>query len=121
MRLKSLQKTFKNNPENKERYAESIQDRMQKGYVRKLSKEEVSIDSKGTCFLPPRCVINPMKPDRLRRVYDASAKFKVKILIIKCTQDKDYSLSLFQVLLRFCKGSIMSPAVMALWGFPLNS
>ena len=60
----------------KERYAKSIQDDIEKGYVRKLSEEEICTDSKVTWYLPHRFVINTKKPDRLRRVYDASAKFR---------------------------------------------
>jgi len=40
-RLESLEKKFENDPEIKERYAKSIQDDIEKGYVRKLSEEEV--------------------------------------------------------------------------------
>ena len=47
-RLKSLEKKFKNDPEIKERYAKSIQDDIEKGYVRKISEEEVCTDSKVT-------------------------------------------------------------------------
>lgn len=46
----SLEKKFENNPEIKERYAKSIQDGMQKGYVKKRSKEEVRIESKVTWY-----------------------------------------------------------------------
>ena len=35
-RLKSLEKKFENNPEVKEKYAESIRDDVEKGYVKKL-------------------------------------------------------------------------------------
>ena len=70
------EKKFENDPEIKERYAKSIQDDIEKGYVRKLSEEEVWTDSKVTWYLPHRFVINPKKPNRLRRVYDASAKFR---------------------------------------------
>ena len=44
--------------------------------MRKLSEEEVCTDGKVTWYLPHRFVINPKKPNRLRRVYDASAKFR---------------------------------------------
>ena len=40
-RLKSLQKKFENNPELKLKYAESIMDDVEKGYVKKLSDSEV--------------------------------------------------------------------------------
>ena len=104
-RLESLEKKFKNDPEMKERYAKSIQDDIGKGYMRKLS-EEVCTDSKVTWYLPHRFVINPKKPDRLRRVYDASAKFRGQSLNDKMYTGPDYLSSLFGVLLRFCEGRI---------------
>ena len=61
-------------PELRERYAKSIHDDIEKGYVKKLSEEEVQCDSKMTWYLPHRFVINPKKPDRIRGVCDASAK-----------------------------------------------
>ena len=39
-RLKSLEKKFENNPEMRDRYAKSIQDDVEKGYVKRVSKEE---------------------------------------------------------------------------------
>ena len=75
-RLESLEKRLKNDPEIKERYAKSIEDDIKKGYVKKLSEEEVCTDSKVTWYLPHRFVINLKKHDRIRRVYDASAKFR---------------------------------------------
>ena len=75
-RLESLEKRFKNDPGIKERYAKSIEDDIEKGYVKKLSEEEVCTDSKVTWYLPHRFVINLKKHDRIRRVYDASAKFR---------------------------------------------
>ena len=105
-RLKSLEKKFENDPEIKERYAKSIQDDIEKGYVRKLSEEEVCTDSKVTWYLPHRFVINPKKPNRLRRVYDASAKFRGQSLNDKMYTGPDYLSSLFGVLLRFCEGRI---------------
>ena len=75
-RLESLDKKFKNKTEITDRYAKSIQDDIEKVYVRNLSKEKVCTDSKVTWYLPHRFVINSKKPDRLRRVYDASTKFQ---------------------------------------------
>ena len=74
-RLQSLEKKFESCFEIRGRYAKSIQDDIENGYMKKLSEEEVQCDSKVICYLPHRFVINPKKPDRLRRVYDASAKF----------------------------------------------
>ena len=109
-RLKSSEKKFENNPEIRERYAKSIQDDVEKGYVKKLSEEEVRSDSEVTWYLPHRFVINPKKPDRLRRVYDASATFMGQSLNDKIYTGPDLLSSLFGVFLRFCEGRIAMAA-----------
>ncbi|XP_068686750.1 uncharacterized protein [Montipora foliosa] len=109
-RLQSLEKKFENCPEIRERYAKSIQDDIEKGYVKKLSEGEVRCDSKVTWYLPHRFVINPKKPDRLRRVYDASAKFMGQSLNDKIYTGPDLLSSLFGVFLRFCEGRIAMAA-----------
>ena len=109
-RLQSLEKKFESCSEIRERYAKSIQDDIEKGYVKKLSEEEVQCDSKVTWYLPHRFVINPKKPDRLRRVYDASAKFMGQSLNDKIYTGPDLLSSLFGVFLRFCEGRIAMAA-----------
>ena len=109
-RLQSLEKKFESCPEIRERYAKSIQDDIEKGYMKKLSEEEVQCDSKVIWYLPHRFVINPKKPDRLRRAYDASAKFMAQSLNDKIYTGPDLLLSLFGVFLRFCEGRIAMAA-----------
>ena len=74
-RLQSLEKKLENCLEIRERYAKSIQDDTEKGYVKKLSKGDIQCDSKVTWYLAHRLVINPKKLDCLGRGYDASPKF----------------------------------------------
>ena len=109
-RLKSLEKKFENNPEIRERYAKSIQDNVEKGYLKKLREAELQSESKVTWYLPHRFVINPKKPDRLRRLYDASAKFMGQSLNDKIFTGPNLLSSLFGVLLRFCEGRIAMAA-----------
>ena len=109
-RLQSLERKFENNPEIKERYAKSIEDDIEKGYVKKLSRDEVQCDSSVVWYLPHRFVINPKKPDRLRRVYDASAKFMGQSLNDKIYTGPDLLSSLFGVFLRFCERRIAMAA-----------
>ena len=90
----------------KQKYAESIRDDVERGYVKKLSEAEVQRESKGIWYLPHRYVINPKKPDRLRRVYDASAKFMGQSLNDKIFAGPNLLPSLFGVMLRFCEGRI---------------
>ena len=108
-RLKSLEKKFENNGEIRERYAESIQDDVEKGYVKKLREAELQSESKVTWYLPHRFVINPKKPDRLR-VYDASAKFMGQSLNDKIFTGPNLLSSLFGVLLGFCVGRVAMAA-----------
>ena len=111
-RLQSLEKKLESCPEVRERYAKSIQNDIEKGYVKKLSEEEVQCNSKVTWYLPHRFVINPKKPDRLRRVYNASAKFMGQSLNDKIYTGPDLLSPLFGVLLRFGEGRIaMATAV----------
>ena len=60
-------------------------------------------NSKVTWYLQLRFVITSKTPDRLRRVYDASAKFRCQRLNDKMYTEPDYLSSLFGVLLRFCE------------------
>ena len=60
-------------------------------------------NSKVTWYLQLRFVITSKTPDRLRRVYDASAKFRCQRLNDKMYREPDYLSSLFGVLLRFCE------------------
>ena len=78
--------------------------------MKELSEEEVQCDSKVIWYLLHRFVINPKKPDRLRRVYDASAKFMGQSLNDKIYTGPDLLSSLFGVFLRFYKGRIAMTA-----------
>ena len=109
-RLQSLDKEFESCPEIREIYAKSIQDDTEKGYVKKLSEEEVQCDSEVTWYLPHRFVISPKKPDRLRRVYGASAKFMRQSLNDKIYRGPDLLSSLFGAFLRYCEGRIAMAA-----------
>ena len=60
-------------------------------------------NSKVTWYLQLRFVITSKTPDRLRRVYDASAKFRCQRLNDKMYTEPNYLSSLFGVLLRFCE------------------
>ena len=78
--------------------------------MKKLSKAEVQSESKVTWYLPHRFVINPKKPDGLRRVYDVSAKFMGQSLNGKIFTGPILLSSLFGVMLRFCEGRIAMAA-----------
>ena len=66
--------------------------------------------AKKTSYLTHRFVINPKKPDRLRRVHDASAKFMGQSLNGKIFTGPNLLSSLFRILLRLCEGRIAMAA-----------
>ena len=80
----------------KQKYAESIRDDVEKGHVKSLSEAEVQSERK----------VIWKKPDRVRRVYDASAIFMGQSLNDKIFTGPNLLFSLFGVMLRFCEGRI---------------
>ncbi|XP_065094639.1 uncharacterized protein LOC135715167 [Ochlerotatus camptorhynchus] len=78
-----------------------IADYTAKGYVRKLSDDEVKQQSAHTWFLPVFPVTNPNKPGKMRIVWDAAAKVHGKSLNSALLKGPDLLSSLFAILLRF--------------------
>ena len=74
-RLQYLKKRFRRDPELEVKYRAAIQECVDKGYARKLSKEESATVSNTTWYLPHHPVTNPNKPGKVRVVFDAAAKF----------------------------------------------
>ncbi len=105
-RLVSLEKKLEKDLALKERYQQSIETDIQNGYIRKLSPEEAKSPSPVTWYLPHHPVVNPRKPERLRRVYDASAVFNGLFLNSALYKGQDLLPSLLGVLPRFCKKPI---------------
>ena len=108
-RLKTLEKKCENNPELKERYAKSIQDDVEKGYVRKLSEEEAQNDSKVTWYLPHRFGINP------KTIVSEECTMRLPKFMGHSLNDTIYAgpnllSSLFGVFLRFCEERISMAA-----------
>ena len=75
-RLESLERRLDRNPELKEAYVKSMQSDIEKGYLKKLSPEEMVAPVVREWFLPHHPVINPNKPGKVRRVFDAAAKYQ---------------------------------------------
>ena len=72
----SLEKCLDRNPYLKHRYAESIRIDVEKGYVRKISADELAEGEKDPqWYLPHHPVMNPNKPEKVRRVCNAASRF----------------------------------------------
>ena len=73
--LKSLESRLGKDGKLKERYSETIEKDLKKGYVSQLETSEVHSDK--TCwYLPHHPVLNPNKPEKVRRVCKAASKFR---------------------------------------------
>ena len=76
-RLGLLEKRLQRDPELGEAYKKTIDTDLEKGYIKRLTKEETADQAKRTWYLPhhPVGVLNPNKPGKVRRVCDAVAKY----------------------------------------------
>ena len=75
VRLQSLHRKLAKNSVLREKYLESIDKDLKSGYIEKCSSEKALEIRQGShCFLPHFPVFHPDKPDKLRRVCDASVE-----------------------------------------------
>ena len=75
-RLYSLEKKFQKSPELEEKYRNAIKEYIDKGYAIKLGEREANKTSNITNYIPHHCVLHPKKPNKVRVVFDASAKIQ---------------------------------------------
>ena len=85
------------------KYKACIEDLIQKGYAEKAPPTEI----KGkTWYLPHHAVFHPAKPEKIRVVFDCSAKYRGNSLNDKLLQGPDFTNSLVGVLTRFRQESV---------------
>ncbi|XP_068739665.1 uncharacterized protein [Montipora capricornis] len=100
-RLQYLKRRFRRDPELEVKYRDVIQDCVDKGYARKLSKQEVAAVSNITWYIPHHPVTNPNKPGKVRVVFDAAARFNGTSLNEQLLQGPCLTNDLTGVLIRF--------------------
>ncbi|KAL9977438.1 hypothetical protein ACROYT_G014841 [Oculina patagonica] len=100
-RLNFLEKKLNRNPELAERYRKTIDMDMEKGYIKKLTKEEVTAPAMRKWYLPHHPVVNPKKPEKVRRVCDAAAKFQGSSLNSQLLSGPDLLNNLVGIFMRF--------------------
>ena len=81
-----------------------MDDLINKGYTRKVSEE--NLDYPNVWYLPHHAVFHPQKPDKVRVVFDCSAKFQGASLNDQLLQGPDLTNTLVGVLTRFRQGQI---------------
>ena len=98
-RLHPLKICFHRDPALHKKYGDFMEDLINKGYARKVSKE--NLDNPTVWYLPHRVVFHPQKPDKVRVVFDCSAKFQGTSLDDQLLQGPDLINTLVGVLTRF--------------------
>ena len=74
---------------------------MEKGYIKRLTKEEAAVPVMCKWYLPHHPVINLKKPGKVQRVYDATAKFQGSSLNSHPLSGPDLVNNLVGIFLRF--------------------
>ncbi|XP_044751667.1 uncharacterized protein LOC123311663 [Coccinella septempunctata] len=73
-RLRCVERKMDKDKDYAEMYTKKFEEMEEKKYIRRLSKSEIEEESNKIWYLPHFGVINPNKPNKLRIVFDASAK-----------------------------------------------
>ena len=94
-----LKKCLHKDPALHKKYGDFMEDPIKKGYARKVSKE--NLDNPTVWYLPHHAVFHPQKPDKVRVVFDCSAKFQGTSLNDQLLQGPDLTNTLVCVLTRF--------------------
>ena len=100
-RLNFLEKRLSRDPDLAERYRKTIDTDIEKGYIKQLSKEEATAPVMRKWYLPHHPVVNPKKPEKVRRVCDAAAKFQGSSLNSNLLTGPDLLNNLVAIFMRF--------------------
>ncbi|XP_062541184.1 uncharacterized protein LOC134209208 [Armigeres subalbatus] len=100
-RWRCLHNRMKQNPILLEALKAIIDDHVSKGYVRKLTKEELQTPRSRIWYLPIFPVVNPNKPTKMRLVWDAAATVHGVSLNSCLLKGPDQLTSLLSVLIQF--------------------
>ncbi|XP_036347095.1 uncharacterized protein LOC118756437, partial [Rhagoletis pomonella] len=105
-RLMCLERKFNKDPLLKSTIQQQIDNLISKGYAKKLSPAEATIQPSKTWYLPIFTVTNPNKPGKIRLVWDAAAKANGVCLNDFMFPGPDLLNSLVEVLLSFRVGRV---------------
>ena len=84
-----------------EKYKTTMTDYIENGHAQKVPKEELEVKDRPVWYLPHHPVTHPLKPDKVRVVYDCAAKFGQTSLNHQLLQGPDQTSQLVGVLSRF--------------------
>lgn len=105
-RLKRLKGKLDKNETYRSQYVNFMTDIIQKGFAEKVQKDEMTCFNGHSWYIPHHGVFNPQKPNKLRVVFDCSAKYEGQSLNDYLLQGPDLTNTLVGVLCRFRKEPI---------------
>ncbi|XP_043220936.1 uncharacterized protein LOC122381153 [Amphibalanus amphitrite] len=91
-------------------YKTFVNELIEKNYAERVKNEQIDMSEGRTWYIPHHGVYHPMKPEKIRVVYDCSATYQGMSLNSRLLQGPNLTSSLLGVLLRFREGPV---AVMA--------
>ena len=83
------------------KYQTTMNDYMEKGYAEKVPREQLEVNDRPIWYLPHHPVTHPLKPDKVRVVYDCVASYCRTSLNQQLLQGPDQTNQLTGVLIRF--------------------
>ena len=99
--LKSLENRLGKDADLRERYAQTIKDDREKGYVKTFEPSESQKRSKREWYLPHYPVLNPNKPGKVQRVLNGAALFHKQSLNSALMAGPDLLQNLLYIILKF--------------------
>ena len=100
--LKSLEQRLQKDETLRKRYQETIETDVNAGYVRKVDQTELNeTRNRLQWYLPHHPVLNPHKPEKIRRVCNAAAQYQGVALNDKLLSGPDLLQSLIGIIFRF--------------------
>ena len=100
-RLHSLKSRLKKDDKLLEKYKVTMEDYITKGHAEKLPEKELEKDDRPVWYLPHHPVTHPMKPEKVRVVFDCAAQHGGTSLNQQLLQGPDLANLLVGVLIRF--------------------
>lgn len=100
-RLECQDKRMRSNPALMENINNQIKNFITKGYARKLRPEEINVDDPRIWYLPVFHHLDPKKPEKVRLVWDAAAKYQGISLNSMLMTGPDNLVALIDILRRF--------------------
>ena len=100
-RLQLLKKRLLKDEEFYEKYGKTMQEYIDQGHAEKVPVEELEVKDRSLWYLPHHAVTHPLKPGKVRVVFDCAAKFEGVSLNDELMQGPDLANSVVSVLIRF--------------------